>query len=67
MLHSSFSFTIIQLLDFIWLMRFLTLVLLLTDISAKKHHYLSFNIFDENDVEMFGIIIGQYSSAQYAL
>ena len=35
--------------------------------NAKKYHYLSFNIFDENDVEMFGIMIGQYSSAQYAL
>ena len=26
-----------------------------------------FNIFNENDVQVFGIMVGQNSSAQYAL
>ena len=34
----------------------------------EKHSFsLFFNIFYENDVEMFGIMVGQNSSTQYAL
>ena len=43
----------------------ITLVLLLTDICTKTQK--KSNIFDENDMEMFGIMVGQNSSAQYAL
>ena len=29
--------------------------------------YFFFNMFNENDVEMFGIKVGQYFSTEYAL
>ena len=36
--------------------------------KKEKHSFsLFFNIFYENDVEMFGIMVGQNSSTQYAL
>ena len=36
---------------------------------AQSSHTIFFflNMFNENDVEMFGIKVGQYSSAEYAL
>ena len=45
----------------------LTVVLLLTDISVKNKLFCFSIIFDENDVEMFGIMVGQNFSTQYAL
>ena len=45
----------------------ITLVLQLTSIGAKKKTNSFFITFYENDVEMFGIMVGQNSSAQYAL
>ena len=36
--------------------------------KKKSNNFFSFlNIFDENDMEMFGIMVGQNCSAQYAL
>ena len=45
----------------------LTLNIYVFVISSRAYYYYFFNIFNENDVEMFEIMVGQNSSAQYAL